>query len=143
MKTAMQSPSERTEVLMPLSDHEQKLLEEMERNLYQAESDEVSTDQVPRSLNRMAVVLGVIGVVIGLALLLWAVSAKLIVVGVVGFVLIVASIIWAMRPTPVAAGAASAGSDRHDGPNGSGQTKSAKGASMGQRMEDRWNRRFQ
>ncbi|MCD7102058.1 DUF3040 domain-containing protein [Pseudoclavibacter sp. 13-3] len=127
---------------MPLSDHEQKLLEEMERNLYQAESDEVSTDQVPRSLNRMAVVLGVIGAVIGLALLLWAVSAKLIVVGVIGFVLIVASIIWAMRPRPVSTQSTSSDPDRHDASHSSNQAKSAKGDSMGQRIEDRWNRRF-
>lgn len=83
---------------MPLSEHEQRLLEEMERNLYSAESDEVSADDVPHAFDRMAVVLGVIAAVIGLGVMLLGVWTKLVIVGVLGFLLIVGGVLWATAP---------------------------------------------
>ena len=118
---------------MPLSEHEQRLLEEMERNLYSAESDDV-----PHAFDRMAVVLGVIAAVIGLGVMLLGVWTKLVIVGVLGFLLIVGGVLWATAPR------SGQTAPKHPGRE-SGRRSSrgeSTGPSMGERLEDRWNRRF-
>ena len=56
---------------MPLSEHEQRLLDEMERSLYHSEADDVTTVGGGRARpNYTAIALGIIAGVIGIALLL-------------------------------------------------------------------------
>ena len=94
---------------MPLSEHEQRLLEQMERALY-AEDPKFATSM--RSSrggagDRRRIVIGVVGLLVGLGLLLAGVAAKLVIVGVLGFLAMLGGIwlvISALRPAPGAVG---------------------------------------
>lgn len=129
---------------MPLSEHEQRLLEQMERALYAEDPKlastlrgaDVSTHQ------RRRLVLGAIGVVAGLALLLVGVSAEWP-LGVAGFLVMLASAWWMLSSWrgrgsgSGASPAAPAGSPR------AGRTaKQPKGSKpVMERFEERWRRR--
>jgi hypothetical protein len=80
---------------MPLSDHEQKLLDEIEQALY-AEDPKFaasvrSRSTRARSRTRRSAVLCVLGVIAGLTLVLVGLVTNLIVLSVIGFVLVVGS----------------------------------------------------
>ena len=85
---------------MPLSEHEQKLLHQMERALY-AEDPRFASHMkgTPGSPNRRRVVVGVGIAVVGLATVLVGVTTELIPLGVVGFVVMVAGVAWAATPS--------------------------------------------
>ena len=72
---------------MALSEREQRMLDEMERNLYQNEADIVSTrGATSRHINYRAVAIGTVIAVVGLGLMLWGVSSSIVLLGVAGFV---------------------------------------------------------
>ncbi|WP_285314010.1 DUF3040 domain-containing protein [Pseudarthrobacter sp. fls2-241-R2A-168] len=73
---------------MPLSEHEQKLLEQLEKQLHADDPKFASTMQSDpiRSWSARHVIVGVLGAIAGILLLLVGVSTQLIVVGVLGFV---------------------------------------------------------
>lgn len=118
---------------MPLSEHEQRLLDEMERNLYGNDSDVHAAPMggMPRP-NYRAIAVGIVMVLAGLATLLAGVVTHLIVVGIAGFALMFAGVIVATRPgTPVEFPSSTSRTSR---PASSKQ-------SFMQRMEERWDRR--
>jgi hypothetical protein len=84
---------------MPLSEHEQRLLDEMERSLYHNEADDVTTvgGGRPRP-NYTALALGIIAGVIGIALLLVGVISRLPIIGLVGFAIMFAGAMFAIAP---------------------------------------------
>ncbi|NQX28741.1 DUF3040 domain-containing protein [Microbacteriaceae bacterium VKM Ac-2854] len=85
---------------MPLSEHEQRLLDEMERNLYQNDADFVAAVGNRRGkTNYRAIVLGVLLAIVGLAVLVTGVIVRQPIVGIVGFALMLGGVIVAMRPT--------------------------------------------
>lgn len=122
---------------MPLSENEQRLLEEMERNLYRTESDELPTSSTGRTWDRRAVVVGALAVIAGFALLLLAVSLKQVFVGVLGFLVIVGGVVWATRriddAQPGDRAGRAAGRSHTPSPSASG--------SVFDRLEQRWNDR--
>jgi hypothetical protein len=84
---------------MPLSEHEQRLLDEMERSLYHGEADDVTTVGAGRARpNYTAIALGIIAGVIGIALLLVGVISQLAVIGLVGFAVMFAGALIAIAP---------------------------------------------
>lgn len=84
---------------MPLSEHEQRLLDEMERSLYHNEADDVTTVGGGRARpNYTAIALGIIAGVIGIALLLVGVVSRLPVIGLVGFAVMFAGAMLAIAP---------------------------------------------
>lgn len=84
---------------MPLSEHEQKLLDQMERALY-AEDPSFATQMKgrPRVASRTRLLIGVLAGVAGLVIVLLGVNAASIPLGVVGFVVMVAGVVWAFTP---------------------------------------------
>lgn len=82
---------------MPLSEHEQRLLEQIERALYAEDpkfaSAVRSTD--PRTYYRRRIVRSLAGFVLGLAALLAGVVTKLIALGVAGFLVMLAAALFA------------------------------------------------
>ena len=118
---------------MALSEHEQKLLEEMERSLYQNEADVVSTaDLGRRAPNYRAVALGSVAAVIGLIVMIWAVQASVTVVGIIGFVVLFGGVMAAVSipGKPIdKAGSGSAG--------GSAKPRT----SLMDQLNDRWDKR--
>ena len=81
---------------MPLSEEEQRLLDEMERNLYKKEADTVSVSAGPRTVDYTRVAIGLLLAVAGLGIIIAGVAMKLIFIGVIGFAGSVAGILVMM-----------------------------------------------
>jgi hypothetical protein len=82
---------------VPLSDHEQRLLEQMERALYQEDPKFASSLRSGRSgsMNRSRIVVGSVGVILGLVVVVGGVATAIPPLGVLGFALMVAGAFWA------------------------------------------------
>lgn len=122
---------------MPLSEHEQRLLEQMERALY-AEDPKFATSLRSTPGARAArgrAALGVLAVLAGMGLVIVGVATTIIVVGVLGFVVMLVGAVLVYRAfqrrEAVEAG---------DTP-GAAAPRPAKSAGFMDRMEDRWRRR--
>ena len=84
---------------MPLSEHEQRLLDEMERSLYQNDADFVAKVGGARGRpTYRAVVLGILLAVVGIGVLLTGVFTQIVLVGILGFVLMLAGVLVAITP---------------------------------------------
>jgi len=84
---------------MPLSEQEQRLLEEMERNLYQNDADFVATVSQRRGKpNYTIVAVGVLVVLAGVAVLIGGVMSRLPIVGILGFIVMFAGVLIALAP---------------------------------------------
>jgi hypothetical protein len=129
---------------VPLSDHEQRLLEQMERALYAEDPKFASALRGSdlRRLHRRRVLKAAVGVFAGIALLLTGVIIQLVPLGVLGSVVMILSALLAVHswrqipgadgPTPATPGRGAAT------PRG----RAARGGRpIMQRIEDRWNRR--
>lgn len=123
---------------MPLSEQEQRLLEEMERSLYQNDADFVATVSQRRGpRNYTLVVLGALIAVAGIATLLIGVVVRNPFVGVGGFIVMFVGAWLAFSPPrkSAASGApASSGRGKKAGPTG-------QSASFMDRLNERWDRR--
>src|SRR5215470_8494933 len=78
---------------VPLSDHEQRLLDQIEQALYAEDPKFASAVRSARrrSSTRRSLTFALIGVLVGLGLVLVGLLTSLIVLSVVGFVLVVAA----------------------------------------------------
>lgn len=120
---------------MPLSEQEQRLLDEMERHLMRNEADVVSAPREGQSLSYRNIVYGAVLVLLSLGGLIAGVSSGIIVIGVVSFVVMVAGVVLALRPSrsgTISRGAATPGSRK---------PAAASTSSFMDRMNDRWDRR--
>jgi predicted lipid-binding transport protein (Tim44 family) len=134
---------------VPLSEHEQRLLEQMERALYAEDPKFATSMRSARSGagDRKRIVVGVIAVLVGLGLLIAGVASKLVVVGVLGFLAMLGGIwlvIRSMRAAPEQASAPGAGGPAAptDITSRSRKTRQKRsGESLSDRMEERWRRR--
>lgn len=132
---------------MPLSEHEQQLLEQMEQALYAEDPKFASQMQGAgaRAAARRRLVVGVAGVLVGLALVLVGVNTTMW-LGALGFALMVAAVAFAL--TPPRRSKAALGSVQSDGsirraaarPEARIARPKAGGSFM-QRLEQRWDRR--
>lgn len=88
---------------MPLSEQEQKLLDEMERSLYHNDADYVATVGGGKGgPNYTAIVLGALAVITGIIVLLIGVSVRQppvgVLIGVLGFALMFGGALFAIAP---------------------------------------------
>ena len=140
---------------MPLSEHEQRQLEQIEQALY---ADYPKLAQAvrardPRIHYKRRVVYAAIGFLLGVGLLLAGVVSKVIFVGVGGFVVMLACAMWALASWRHMGGAAvERGAADSRGPGGArsqrrgrASRKDRRGRAGGtgfmQRLEERWRRR--
>lgn len=130
---------------MPLSEHEQRLLEQMERALYAEDPKFVSslrgTDL--RSHYRRRALASAVGFVLGVVLLMTGVVSQVWIVGVFGFVLMLASALFAVTSWRKVSGSGEAArSNVHSikGGRPKGRTKGPK-RGVTERFEDRWRKR--
>ena len=98
---------------MPLSEHEQRLLEQMERALYAEDPKFASSlrSAGPRPGSRRKAAVGVLLALLGVALLITGAATSIIVVGVVGFLAMLLGtflVITTLRAQPEAAASPSA-----------------------------------
>ncbi|GAA2522803.1 DUF3040 domain-containing protein [Rarobacter incanus] len=127
---------------MPLSEHEQRVLEEMERALRGEDAEPAeSFDPVPsadrtRGAGRYSV--AILGIIVGLVLAVVGVATSLVAVGISGFVVMLAATIYGFGMSPRGAdGSQSAKSPR--GPETTRTTPARQ--SFSQKLERRWERR--
>ena len=140
---------------MPLSEHEQRLLEQMERALYAEDPKFASSlrGKDPRSNFRRRVLLAGIGFVVGVVLLMTGLVTQVILVSLVGFLLMLASAFFAVTSYRAVTTAAQLGvvdptgvrrppqRTASSGGGSSRRQRSASGPGFMARMEERWNRR--
>lgn len=127
---------------MPLSEHEQKLLEEMERQLFADDPRLARTfhrSTRPRR-DRRRITLGILAILVGLVLLVLAVALPMIWLGVAAFVLMVAGGVWAATAPQVVDGRAGAAQAGRAGTSPAASGSASSRAFM-RRMEERWDRR--
>jgi hypothetical protein len=125
---------------VPLSEHEQRLLEQMERALYAEDPKFASSlrSAGPRPGNRRKAAVGVLTLLVGMGLLIAGPVTSVVALGVAGFVVMLVGtmlVISAMRSAPAEAAAAS--------PVGSAQPKAKAQKSGGfmDRVEERFRKR--
>jgi len=84
---------------MPLSDHEQRLLDEIEQALYAEDPKFVSSVRSARARSgrRRALIWSAVGTLVGLGLVLVGLIASIIPLSVIGFVLLVGAITFAVQ----------------------------------------------
>ncbi|WP_328909690.1 DUF3040 domain-containing protein [Streptomyces sp. NBC_00234] len=126
---------------MPLSEHEQRMLEQMERALY-AEDPKFATaleGSGLRTYTRRRVYQAVAGFLVGIALLMAGMVAQQIWISVVGFLVMLGCAVlavtgWRKAPKP--------GEQQPAGSGGAGERRQPKQRrSMMNRIEQRWQRR--
>ena len=127
---------------MPLSEHEQRLLDQIERALYQEDPKFASTvrssdlrTHMRRRLRRAAIVLG-----LGLALMLGGVVANQPALGVAGFVVMLGALLLALSSWK-RLGSGSRGSARPARDRPVVRPSGGEGGLIG-RLEERWKRRW-
>jgi hypothetical protein len=132
---------------MPLSEHEQRLLDEMERNLYQNDADFVANiSQTPhRKPAYRAIVLGVLVAVVGVAALVLGVAIRLPVVGILGFLFMFAGVLLAITPGRRRGGEAmfeaGSGTSSSGGRGSAGQGRQKGSSDFMDRLGERWDKR--
>jgi hypothetical protein len=149
------------EVIVPLSEHEQRLLEQMEQQLSVEDPKFASAmrGSAARVKARRRMILGALGVLLGLGLVLLGVAQGIVLIGIAGFAIMVAGAWLAVTPAkqkgpggPVGMVAAdgstqpraprgqrgSAGKARR---GGKGRRDARSNGTFMQRMEQRWERR--
>ncbi|UTT62197.1 DUF3040 domain-containing protein [Microcella humidisoli] len=118
---------------MPLSEHEQRLLEEMERNLYQNDADFVATVSGRRGKpNYRLIVIGALLAVAGVGALVAGVIVRQPIIGVAGFALMLGGVLLVISPGRGDASTAA--------PTATGRARTPRTSWMST-MTDRWERR--
>ena len=127
---------------MPLSEHEQRQLEQIEQALYREDRRLVrlvrSSD--PRVHYRRRVAGALVGLVLGAAMIAVGIVASVIGLAVAGFVVMLLCGIWALnswRQAATNAGSAARGATKG---RRSGRRAAPEG-SLGERIDERWRRR--
>lgn len=120
---------------MPLSEQEQRLLEEMERNLYRNDADFVATVGATRGRPAYrSIVLGILLALVGIGALIAGVALQLLVVGIIGFAVMFTGVLLAITPSKSTVSVPQPGSP-------SAQRPGKSNAGFMDRMNDRWERR--
>jgi hypothetical protein len=127
---------------VPLSEHEQRVLEQMEQALYAEDprfaSNLKSTGQVAAARRRAAV--GALVAIAGLGLVVLGVTLQMIWIGGLGFGAMVLGGVWVFSPRPTP----KIGAVQQDGsvgkPAGKGKKQRPSGTFM-ERLEHRWDKR--
>ena len=123
---------------MPLSEQEQRLLDEMERNLYRNDADFVSTvgNRKGRPSYRN-IAIGCVVTIVGAGALVAGVILQQPIIGIIGFAAMLVGVMVAISP-----GKGSASSDpRSAFPGASSGSKPKASVSFMDRMNSRWDKR--
>ncbi|KGN33214.1 hypothetical protein N802_14295 [Knoellia sinensis KCTC 19936] len=128
---------------MPLSEHEQRMLEQLEQALAAEDPKFASSMEGSRrgGPTRLRWIVGVVGVLVGLGLVLVGIQTTLW-VGVGGFAVMVAAVAYALTPPRRGGGGklAVVRDDGTKGPTASGRKQKSGPGFMG-KLDDRWDKR--
>ncbi|MDM4763076.1 DUF3040 domain-containing protein [Galbitalea sp. SE-J8] len=124
---------------MPLSEQEQRLLDEMERNLYQNDAAFVASVGGARRASARSIALGVVVALVGVVVLIVGVVVQQPLVGVLGFVVMFGGVLLAVAPPRRLSRAGVAASARRTSTGSRPATTSSAG--FMDRLGERWDRR--
>jgi Flp pilus assembly protein TadB len=124
---------------VPLSEHEQRQLDQIERALYAEDPKFAQAVRArdPRVHYKRRVVEAAIGFVLGVGLLMAGVVSKYIWIGVAGFVVMLACSMWALTSWRHITGVATS----RTGPVRERRAARPSGPKFMERLEERWRRR--
>ena len=126
---------------MPLSEHEQRMLEQIEKALYAEDPKFAHSVRArdPRVHYRRRVILAVIGFLLGVGLLVAGVIIKYIPMGVAGFLVLLTCALWALTSWRHMSGLG----PRRTSPRKRRSRDRSQPAGRGfmERLEERWRRR--
>lgn len=125
---------------VPLSEHEQRLLDQIEQALYAEDPKWANTVRIsdPRNHYKRRLVKASIGFVLGVVLLMVGVVAPIIPLGVGGFVVMLAACLWGLSSWKRMNGF---GGEARPGAPGQPERRRANRPGFMERMEERWRRR--
>ncbi|HLU73182.1 MAG TPA: DUF3040 domain-containing protein [Nonomuraea sp.] len=125
---------------MPLSEHEQRLLDQIEQALYAEDPKWANTVRIsdPRSHYKRRLIKASIGFALGVVLLMVGVVINMIPLGVGGFVVMLAACLWGLSSWKRMNGFGD--SPAPGQPQGKQVRRGNRGTFM-ERMEERWRRR--
>ena len=138
---------------MPLSEEEQRLLQQMEQALAAEDPSLASTlrGSKMRARNRRQAIASALGFILGIAVMMVGVILTLTVIGVVGFLMMLATAYLFMVAWRRGVGSADDDSDEEGEPEtpesephgirGLRHSRSSNSGSFMERMEERWRRR--
>ncbi|UOQ61113.1 DUF3040 domain-containing protein [Leucobacter rhizosphaerae] len=121
---------------MALSEHEQRLLDEMERGFYRSEADVLQTaSTTSRRVNYRSLVLGIIVAIVGIGVLIGGVAAQLLWLGLIGFAIMLGGVMLMLAR----------GSESEAIPEQEPSSSTPQGSreSFSERMERRWDERME
>jgi hypothetical protein len=123
---------------VPLSEHEQRLLDQIEQALYAEDPKWANTVRIsdPRSHYKRRLVKASVGFALGVVLLMVGAVANQIPLGVAGFVVMLATCLWGLSSWKRMSGFGGEGSATAQG---RGRRPQRQG--FMERMEERWRRR--
>ena len=130
---------------MPLSEHEQRLLDQIERALYADDPKFASAVRASdlKTHVRKRVRRAVLLLVVGLVALVVGAAADQWVVGVAGFVVMLAATLVLLRSLQRGRGRDGVASTRSPRRPGRTRERSGSGGGLLGRFEERWNRRWE
>ena len=128
---------------VPLSDHEQRLLDQIEQALYAEDPKWANTVRIsdPRSHYKRRLVKASIGFVLGIVLLMVGVVINNIPLGVGGFVVMLAACLWGLSSWKRMNGFGDSASASGASAPGKQVRRGGNRGSFMERMEERWRRR--
>ncbi|MDP9861841.1 hypothetical protein J2S55_001100 [Streptosporangium brasiliense] len=128
---------------VPLSDHEQRLLDQIEQALYAEDPKWANTVRIsdPRSHYKRRLVKASIGFLLGIVLLMVGVVIINIPLGVGGFVVMLAACLWGLSSWKRMNGFSEAAAAARPGQPGKTGRRGGPRQSFMERMEERWRRR--
>lgn len=129
---------------MPLSEHEQRLLEQMEQAMYAEDPKFASAmrGRSSRARQRRRLVFGAAGLGVGLLLVVVGIATKTVVpLAVIGFVLMLAGAAFAVAPERKGGPVGAVSSDGRTSPRKRRSSGPGSRESFLARLEQRWDRR--
>ena len=125
---------------MALSEHEQRLLDEMERGFYQSEADVMQTvSGSRRRVNYRSLVLGIILALVGIGVLVGGVAAQQLWLGLIGFAAMLGGVLLMFAPGKEDI---SPRGENASGRVGDQRRERTPRESFSDRMERRWDERM-
>jgi Protein of unknown function (DUF3040) len=132
------NPNGREEVEMPLSEYEQRVLEQLERDL--GADPKLGHAMAKASRPRGRWTWAVLGILVGLGVVLAGAMIQVPIVGIVGFAVMLGSALWGLLAPAKKPGVAAASTGTAPAPKG-GKGKKKSGEGFMRRVEDRFDRR--
>ncbi|GAA4906020.1 DUF3040 domain-containing protein [Streptomonospora salina] len=128
---------------MPLSEHEQRMLDQIEQALYAEDPKFANTVRQtnPAVHYKRSIVQASVGFVVGISLLMGGMILQQVIVGVIGFIVMLACLLWGLNAwRRVAVGGEAAAQSQTKGAEPK-QRRRQQRPGMMNRFEERWRRR--